>query len=158
MVNLMISRNKNKGKTIIDWDLNVFSPEQWYGPEKGSYWDPDLWMINARIHNDSNAIDTDYTLTLLTKEAEQLGLWHFAKLTQATDSVTQWPYLSTLRHLGSELDSTMSLDGWLDGGLDGFIDLYHFNEMYRSRLSDRVIEFLDTLPRYLEDVPSRMMW
>jgi hypothetical protein len=149
-------RNKNATKTPIDWDLNVYCPEQWYGGE--STWDADLWKINARIYNESNSIDTDYTLTLLTKEAEQLGLWYFAKLTQATDSVEQWPYLSTLRHLGSKLDSAMSLDGWLDAGLDGFIDLHGFNELYKSRMSDRVLEFLDTLPRYIEDVPKRMMY
>ena len=57
MVNLMISRNKNKGKTIIDWDLNIYCPEQWYGEE--STWDADLWQINARIYNDGNSIDTE---------------------------------------------------------------------------------------------------
>jgi len=136
MVNLMISRNKNKGKTIIDWDLNVYCPEQWYGGE--SYWDHDLWKINARIYRDEDIpLDTDYTITLLEKEAKAIGLVDWAN---------------------SSLDSDDSLDGWLDAGLDGFIDLYHFNELYRSRCTDRVLEFLDTLPRYLEDVPDRMMW
>jgi len=136
MVNLMISRNKNKGKTIIDWDLNVYCPEQWYGGE--SYWDHDLWKINARIYRDEDIpLDTDYTITLLEKEAKAIGLVDWAN---------------------SSLDSDDSLDGWLDAGLDGFIDLYHFNELYRSKCTDRVLEFLDTLPRYLEDVPDRMMW
>jgi len=132
----MISRNKNKGKTIIDWDLNVYCPEQWYGGE--SYWDHDLWKINARIYRDEDIpLDTDYTITLLEKEAKAIGLVDWAN---------------------SSLDSDDSLDGWLDAGLDGFIDLYHFNELYRSKCTDRVLEFLDTLPRYLEDVPDRMMW
>ena len=136
MVNLMISRNKNKGKTIIDWDLNVYCPEQWYGGE--SYWDHDLWKINARIYRDEDIpLDTDYTITLLEKEAKAIGLVDWAN---------------------SSLDSDDSLDGWLDAGLDGFIDLYHFNELYSSKCTDRVLEFLDTLPRYLEDVPDRMMW
>ena len=136
MVNLMITRNKNKGKTIIDWDLNVYCPEQWYGGE--SYWDHDLWKINARIYRDEDIpLDTDYTITLLEKEAKAIGLVDWAN---------------------SSLDSDDSLDGWLDAGLDGFIDLYHFNELYRSKCSDRVLEFLDTLPRYLEDVPDRMAW
>jgi len=138
MVNMMISRNKNKGKTIIDWDLNVYCPEQWYGGE--SFWDPELWKINARIYSDGIAIDTEYTLTLLPKEAEAIGLVQFAQKTSASDVVG-------LVH-----------DDWLDGGLDGFIDLYHFNKMYRTRLSDRVLEFLDTLPQYIEDVPARMRY
>ena len=133
MVNLMISRNKNKGKTIIDWDLNVYCPEHWYGGE--SFWDPKLWKINARIYNDGAVIDTEYTIQLTAKEAKKIGFVDFARS-----------------------DENGILDDWLDAGLDGFIDLHHFNEMYRSRLSDRVLEFLDTLPRYLEDVPSRMMW
>ena len=136
MVNLMISRNKNKHKTVIDWDLNVYCPEQWYGGE--SYWDHDLWKINARIYRDEDIpLDTDYTITLLEKEAKAIGLVDWAN---------------------SSLDSDDSLDGWLDASLDGFIDLYHFNELYRSKCSDRVLEFLDTLPRYLEDVPDRMAW
>ena len=136
MVNLMISRNKNKGKTIIDWDLNVYCPEQWYGDE--SYWDHDLWKINARIYRDEDIpLDTDYTITLLEKEAKAIGL-------------VDWG--------NSSLDSDDSLDDWLDAGLDGFIDLYHFNELYRDKCSNRVLEFLDTLPRYMEDVPDRMAW
>ena len=136
MVDLMISRNKNKGKTIIDWDLNVYCPEQWYGDE--TYWDHDLWKINARIYRDEDIpLDTDYTITLLEKEAKAIGLVDWAN---------------------SSIDSDDSWDDWLDAGLDGFIDLYHFNELYRSKCSDRVLEFLDTLPRYLEDVPDRMKW
>ena len=136
MVNLMISRNKNKHKTIIDWDLNVYCPEQWYGDE--TYWDHDLWKINARIYRDEDIpLDTDYTITLLEKEAKAIGLVDWAN---------------------SSLDSDDSLDDWLDAGLDGFIDLYHFNELYRDKCSNRVLEFLDTLPRYLEDVPDRMAW
>ena len=139
MVNLMISRNKNKHKTVIDWDLNVYCPEQWYGGE--SYWDHDLWKINARIYKEGpgqSPVDTDYTITLLEKEARALGL-------------VDWAH-------ASEDNRTGSWDDWLDAGLDGFIDLYHFNELYRSKCSDRVLEFLDTLPRYLEDVPDRMTW
>jgi hypothetical protein len=138
MVNLMISRNKNKHKTIIDWDLNVYCPEQWYGDE--TYWDHDLWKINARIYMEGpgqNPLDTDYTITLLEKEAKAIGLVDWAN---------------------NSIDSDDSWDDWLDAGLDGFIDLYHFNELYRGKCTNRVLEFLDTLPRYLEDVPDRMKW
>ena len=133
-------RNKNKGKTIIDWDLNVYCPEQWYGGE--STWDADLWKINARIYINGSAIDTDYTITLLEKEATDIGLVDWGK---ASNDPSQ-----SLEH--------ESLDGWLDAGLDGFVDLYNFNLLYRDRCSNRVLEFLETLPQYLEDVPKRMMW
>jgi len=142
MVNLMISRNKNKHKTVIDWDLNVYCPEQWYGEE--SYWDGDLWKINARIYKEGpgeGPVDTDYTITLLEKEARAIGLIDWADRVNRDDVV-----------------KSDGWDDWLDAGLDGFIDLYHFNELYRDRCSNRVLEFLDTLPRYLEDVPDRMMY
>ena len=130
-------RNKNAHKTPIDWDLNVFCPEQWYGGD--SFWDHDLWKINARIymedHPETNYIDTDYNITLLTKEAEVLGFKRFAD-----DGVSA------------------DLDGWLDQGLDGFISLEYFKSIYWDLCSDRVKEYLDTLPRYLEDVPERMMY
>ena len=129
-------RNKNAHKTPIDWDLNVYCPEQWYGGE--SFWDHDLWKINARIymedHPETNYVDTDYTITLLTKEAEAIGLKGFAE------------------------DDNDDYDEWLDQGLDGFISLEYFKQLYWDVCSDRVKEYLETLPRYLEDVPSRMMY
>ena len=130
-------RNKNKYKTPIDWDLNVFCPEQWYGGE--SFWDHDLWKINARIYMEDNPntnyIDTVYSITLLTKEAEVLGLKRFADDGTSTD-----------------------LDGWLDQSLDGMISVEYFKSIYWDLCSLRLQEFLDTLPRYLEDVPERMMY
>ena len=129
-------RNKNAHKTPIDWDLNVYCPEQWYGGE--SFWDHDLWKINARIymedHPETNYVDTDYTITLLTKEAEAIGLKGFAE------------------------DDNDDYDEWLDQGLDGFISLEYFKQLYWDVCSDRVKEYLETLPRYLEDVPERMMY
>ena len=130
-------RNKNKHKTPIDWDLNVFCPEQWYGGE--SSWDHDLWKINARIYMEDNPnatyIDTDYTITLLTKEAFAIGLKKFADWGLDTD-----------------------LDGWLDQSLDGMISVEYFKQLYWDKCSERVQEYLETLPRYLEDVPERMIY
>jgi len=132
-------RNKNKHKTKIDWDLNVYCPEQWYGGE--SFWDPELWKINARIYGDHTIIDTEYTLTLLPKEARAIGLVQFAEATQITNA-----------------PAGMVHDDWLDAGLDGFIDRFNFHQLYGNKMSNRLLEFLDTLPVYVEDVPSRMMW
>lgn len=135
MVATMV-RNKNAGKTKIDWDLNIYSPEQWYGAE--STWDAELWQINPRIYSPYDVIDTEYSLTLLPKEAEALGLVQWAKASN---------------------DATAdSMDDWLDRGLDGFISLDDFLRMYRALCSDRVLEFLETLPQYIEDVPARMRW
>lgn len=130
-------RNKNKHKTKIDWDLNVYCPEQWYGPLEGTFWDTELWKINARIYSEDNVVDTDYTITLLPKEAEALGLVQHAKASEDHNNI---------------------LDDWLDAGLDGFIDLYHFDKLYRDKCSNRVLEFLDTLPRYMEDLPKNMVY
>ena len=133
---LIERRNKNKTKTPIDWDLNVYCPEQWYGGD--SFWDHDLWKINARIYMEDNPntnyIDTDYDITLLTKEAEAIGLRGFAE------------------------DDNDDYDDWLDKSLDGFITLEYFKQLYWDVCSDRVKEYLETLPRYLEDVPERMMY
>jgi len=127
-------RNKNKHKTKIDWDLNVFCPEQWYGLDKGTFWDHEHWLINARIYDEGNVRDTRYTITLLEKEARALGLVDFANKAEGV------------------------LNYWLDQGLDGFISLYHFNRLYRDKCSDRLLEFLDTLPQYMEDIPEHMVY
>jgi len=131
-------RNKNKNKTRIDWDLNVWCPEQWYGD--GSFHDKDLWKINARIYGE-DIIDTDYTITLLEKEARAIGLVEWAEYTDKPAK-------------GKATD----LDGWLDAGLDGWIDLNTFMELYRDRLSERVLEFLETLPQYMEDLDPRKVY
>ena len=133
-----LARNKNKHKTKIDWDLNVWCPEQWYGDE--TYWDHDLWKINARIYGE-DIVDTDYTITLLEKEARAIGLVEWAEYTDKPAK-------------GKATD----LDGWLDAGLDGWIDLNTFMELYRDRLSERVLEFLETLPVYIEDLDPRMTY
>ena len=86
-------------------------------------------------HPETNYIDTDYTITLLTKEAEAIGLKRFADDGTSTD-----------------------LDGWLDQSLDGMISVEYFKSIYWDLCSLRLQEFLDTLPRYLEDVPERMMY
>ena len=131
-------RNKNKNKTKIDWDLNVWCPEQWYGD--GSFHDKDLWKINARIYGE-DIIDTDYTITLLEKEARSIGL-------------VEWAKYSSTPAKGKATD----LDGWLDAGLDGWIDLHTFMELYKPRLSERVLEFLERLPVYMEDLDPRMLY
>ena len=134
-----LRRNKNANKTRIDWDLNVFCPEQWYGEE--STWDTDLWKINARIYMDNEEvtyIDTDYNITLLEKEARELGLIAFGQK--------------------AEMDPEYIFDDWLDASLDGFISLNYFKKMYWEDCSDRLKEFLDDLPVYLQDVPDRMKY
>jgi len=133
-----LARNKNKHKTRIDWDLNVWCPEQWYGDE--TYWDHDLWKINARIYGE-DIVDTDYTITLLEKEARTIGL-------------VEWAKYSSTPAKGKATD----LDGWLDAGLDGWIDLHTFMELYKPRLSERVLEFLERLPVYMEDLDPRMLY
>jgi hypothetical protein len=134
-----MTRNKNKHKTKIDWDLNVFCPEQWYGLDKGTFWDHEHWLINARIYDEGKSRDTRYTITLLEKEARALGLVDFAKVEN--------------NYLYQKV-----MDYWLDAGLDGMISLYHFNRLYRDKCSDRILEFLDTLPQYMEDVPEHMVY
>lgn len=136
-----LTRNKNKGKTRIDWDLNVYCPEQWYGPDEGSFWDPELWNINARIYSVGTPIDTEYMLTLLPKEARAIGLVQFAEATQVPGAPPGLVHAD-----------------WLDAGLDGFIDIWSFQQLYGNKMSNRMIEFLDTLPQYIEDVPARMRY
>ena len=128
-------RNKNASKTPIDWDLNVFCPEQYDGVD--TTWDHDLWKINARIYTiggEEAMLDTHYDLTLLEKESKALGLIDFA------------------------YDGEDIFDDWLDSGLDGFISLGYFKEMYWSMCSDRIKEYLDSLPKYIEDCPTYMRY
>lgn len=40
-------RNKNAGREAIDYDLNIFCPEQWDEVDQDSYYDPTSWYIHV---------------------------------------------------------------------------------------------------------------
>ncbi len=66
-------RNKNAGKTLIDYDLNIYMPEEL--DEAGeSYWDPASWRIHVFIHKDGSQHEWDDPIALTAEEIQSLGL------------------------------------------------------------------------------------
>lgn len=66
-------RNKNRDKTAIDWDLNIFIPEEL--DEGGeSYWDPASWRIHVYIYKDGDHEEWDEPIVLTAEEIQSLGL------------------------------------------------------------------------------------
>ena len=120
MVNLMISRNKNKGKTLIDYDINVFVREE-YNHETGeSFWNTDQWYLHVYNYDDGRNPFEVGTPFLLTKEES------FA--------------MNFLEH-----DD-------IDDGLDGWMSMDHLLEEYKDVMSDRIREYLEGFPKYVEDI------
>jgi hypothetical protein len=117
-MSLTISRNKNHGKELIDYDLNIFMPEEYDVDADDYYYDPASWKIHVYIHKDGDQNEWDDPIALTAEEIQSIGF-------------NRDPYFS-------------DPDSWY--GLDDFrLD-------YWNKLSDRLKEYFDKLPKYWEDM------
>ena len=69
----MERRNKNAGKAIIDWDLNIFIPEE-LDDGGESYWDPADWRIHVYHVTERGHAEWDMPWRLTAEEIVDLGL------------------------------------------------------------------------------------
>ena len=112
-------RNKNAGKTLIEYDVNVYVLEN-YNLETGeSTWNEDQWYLHVYDYN-GGAHEEISSPFLLTKEES------FA-----------------MNFMGT---------GDIDDGLDGWMTMDSLLEDYREQMSDRIREYLETFPKYKEDI------
>lgn len=70
---MLTKRNKNANKTIIDWDLNIFIPEELDAGGE-SYWDPANWRIHVYHVPETGHLEWDEPLALTAEEIRGLGL------------------------------------------------------------------------------------
>ena len=112
-------RNKNAGKTLIDWDLNIYMPEQVDAELDDYYYDPASWKIHVYAHRDGDQNEWDDPIVLTAEEIQSIG---FNRDSYFKDEVDLWY------------------------GLDGF------RREYWSKLSDRLKQTFDELPKYWEDL------
>lgn len=68
-----LKRNKNANKTKIDWDLNIFMPEE-LDAGGNSYWDPASWRIHIYKWEDRNSEEWGDSIELTAEEIRSLGL------------------------------------------------------------------------------------
>ena len=64
---MLATRNKNKDKTKIDYDVNVFVREEYNPDTMESYWNTDQWYLHVYNYNDGSPVEVS-TPFLLTKE------------------------------------------------------------------------------------------
>jgi hypothetical protein len=114
-------RNKNFDKTLIDWDLNIFMPEEWDIVTDDYYFDPANWKIHVYAYRDRDHNEWDDPINLTAEEIQSIG---FNRDEYFKDEVDLWY------------------------GLEGF------RKDYWSKLSDRLKEYFDRLPKYWEDLES----
>jgi hypothetical protein len=119
-------RNKNRNKTKIDYDVNVYVLED-YNLETGeSYWNQDRWYLHVYNYDGGRNPFEVSTPFLLTKEES------FAMNFMET--------------------------GDIDDGLDGWMSMEHLMENYRGQMSDRILEYLESFPKYAEDVVIKQIY
>jgi hypothetical protein len=116
---MLDKRNKNANKELIDYDLNIFMPEQWDWEKDDSYFDPASWKIHVYVYRNGDQNEWDDPIALTAEEIQDLGLNRDKYFKKQTDV-------------------------WY--GLDGF------RRKYWDKLSDRLKEYFDKLPKYWEDM------
>lgn len=112
-------RNKNAGKTRIEYDVNVYVREDYNPDTKESTWNTEQWYLHLYDYNNGD---------------------HFE---------VSGPYLLTKGE--SYAMNFVEMDD-IDAGLDGFMSLDHLMFNYRDQMSDRVLEYLESFPKYKEDI------
>lgn len=114
----MERRNKNANKTKIDWDLNIFIPEELDAGGE-SYWDHANWRIHVYHVPETGHLEWDEPLMLTAEEIRSLGL---------------------------------NYDEYFKDEVDTWYGLYEFKIQYWDKMSDRLKQYFDALPRYYEDL------
>ena len=102
MVNLMISRNKNKHKTIIDYDVNVYVLEEYNHDTRESYWDPTKWYLHVYDYNDGQQEEVSRPYLLTKEEAFAMN---FLEHDDIDDGMDGW---MSMDHLMTEYKDVMS--------------------------------------------------
>jgi hypothetical protein len=120
----MEKRNKNASKTKIDYDVNVYVREE-YNPDTGqSHWNKNQWYLHVYHYTDN---------------------WAGDKFEVSA------PYLLTAEE--SFAMNFLGMDD-IDDGLDGWMDMDYLMQNYRDQMSDRILEYLESFPKYSEDIPT----
>lgn len=73
-LNMLDKRNKNAGKTLIDWDLNIFMPEEYDADKDDYFFDPACWKIHVYAYKEGNHDEWDDPINLTAEEIKSLGL------------------------------------------------------------------------------------
>lgn len=69
-----LKRNKNAGKELIDWDLNIFMPEEYDADKDDYFFDPACWKIHVYAYKDGNHDEWDEPINLTAEEIKAIGL------------------------------------------------------------------------------------
>lgn len=69
----MERRNKNAGKELIDYDLNIFMPEEYDGAKDDYYYDPASWKIHVYAHRDGDQNEWYAPIDLTAEEIQSIG-------------------------------------------------------------------------------------
>jgi len=89
-----MTRNKNAGKTLIDWDLNIYMPEEWDVEQDDSYYDPASWKIQVYAYRDQDHNEWDDPIELTAEEIRSIG---FNRDDYFKDEVDVWYGLAGFR-------------------------------------------------------------
>lgn len=69
----LIKRNKNAGKELIDYDLNIFMPEEYDAEADDYFFDPACWKIHVYVYKNGNHDEWDDPVVLTAEEIKSIG-------------------------------------------------------------------------------------
>ena len=121
----MERRNKNAGKTLIEYDVNVYVREEYNAETGESYWNEDQWYLHVYDYNGGSHEEVSTPFLLTPQESFAMNFL--------------------------EMDD-------IDGSLDGWMSMDYMLENYWSQMSDRIREYLESFPKYKEDVRPQTIY
>ena len=118
-------RNKNRDKTPIEYDINVYVREEYNLETRESFWNTNQWYLHVYDYNGGQheEVSVPYLLT-----AEESFAMNFVER------------------------------GDIDPALDGWMDMDYMLTEYRDVMSDRIREYLESFPKYYEDVKKKVVF
>lgn len=120
-----MTRNKNAGKTAIDYDINVYVREDYNSDTGESTWNQDQWYLHVYDYNGGDHTEVSVPFLLTAEESFAMNF--------------------------------LGMDD-IDEGLDGWLDMDHILTEYREQMSDRIREYLESFPKYREDVKPKTVY
>ncbi len=117
-------RNKNRDKTLIEYDVNVYVREE-LGDEGHSYWNQDHWYLHVYDYN--GGAHEEVSVPFLLTPAESFAMNFVGR-------------------------------NDVDGSLDTWMSMEYLMSNYWDAMSDRVKEYLESFPKYKEDIQIKQIY
>ena len=90
---MLATRNKNKDKTVIDYDVNVFVREEYNHETMESFWNADQWYLHVYNYNDGSPVEVSTPYLLTAEESFAMNFMETGDIDEGLDGWMSMHYL-----------------------------------------------------------------